>query len=170
MQDWIEFDELSLELRSQKCAPDVETLVRIGEWKSYGRNRYLFKGNRKNEVIGITSAAFKTIEEPNKEEASWKAMELLAWSDKKLRGVGIPMVSLLISMYEPRNFAVIDRYVWNLLFPRKKLLEGGSISNKQQWFDFISEVRKLADNNDMSCRDIEAALWLKWSYSETSQP
>jgi hypothetical protein len=158
------FHSLGLKLRRERCVPDKATLVRIGNWKAYGRIRELLKEkNKKSKTVKETSReAFEMIRQEASIKGSTRAIECLRDGIKDL---GIPMASAILTMYDPLNFGVIDSRVWSTLFRKKT----SRITSYGQWERYLCEIRRLAKLHQMKCREIDAALWFVGSQNARSR-
>jgi hypothetical protein len=78
---------------------DRQELRSIGEWKTSGRRiDHHLRSNTADEVVTTTKAAFV----PNARDAD--RVEVLT----DLTGVGVPVASAILTMHDPKEFAVID--------------------------------------------------------------
>jgi len=157
------FHSLGLKLRREKCIPDKTTLVKIGNWKAYGRIKKLLKSkNRKNRTIKETSRkAFEMIHRDPSINESVRAIKCL---QDGIKGLRIPMASAILTMYDPMNFGVIDKRAWLTLF-RKETNQIGY----DQWKRYLSKITRLARLHQMKCREIDAALWFVGSVNARSR-
>jgi len=156
ISDATEFDRLSLIVQSEKCVPDKDTLRSIGKWKSYERTSHLLKKNSNEKVRSTTAEAFRMIRGRDLIHESEDAMKHL----RHLQGVGIATASALLAMYDPKNFAVIDRLAYGELFPNRT----DEITSYAQWKEYLDQVMRLAHAHNLDCRDIDTALWFVGSF------
>jgi hypothetical protein len=162
------FDALSNELQSLRCVPDTRTLIEIGEWKARKRITGRLQGNKDSDVRDTSKTAFEMIERFTPTQgglkASIQAIKCLREGfdgqrkRKPIQGMGIPMASVLLAMYSPKDFPVIDRLAYSLLCP-KESVQGVEISGYKQWTTYLERVQGLANRHGLGCRDIDSALW-----------
>ncbi len=167
--DVLEFDSLHEALRSHDCVPDRKTLLRIGDWKTPRAKRWLGE-NEDADIASTTKRAFQIVMREKTLEASNHAMELLWDDDEGLYGLGVPMASTLLTMFDPVNFGVIDTYAWYCLFDEKDI----QTSSVAHWERYLPLIQRIAQERGMRCRDADASLWyagqIRYSLSELSPP
>jgi hypothetical protein len=155
ISDANDFDTLCGELKKEGCVRDKTLLIRIGNWKAYGRIKDTIQCSEKNEKVAeITRQVFKTIRDNHSVDSSVAAIKSL---HRELDGIGIPMASTLLAMYDPDNFAVIDRWAFSTLFPEQK--GAIEIASYKQWRKYMGKILSMRQKTGLRCRDIDASLW-----------
>ncbi|MFT5424389.1 MAG: hypothetical protein ACI89L_002184 [Phycisphaerales bacterium] len=131
---WLTFDELAA----------------IAHWKSARITRHIQK-NVPEDVTLITRAAFQL------EADSARVLTLQA-----LRGVGLPMASVLLHLCHPDPFPVIDyRALWSLRYEKEPPY------SIPLWIEYVRVCRELAGQTGLSMRVLDRGLW---QYSKVHQP
>lgn len=121
-----------------------EEFYKICMWKSVRpKQRYL---KNKETIQAITTEAFL-------EKDELKKMEKLC----TLKGVAIPTASAILTIVYPDRYAIIDirclEMLQELKFPLKKIM---SLNN---WFKYLAIARELADENNLTPRQIDKVLF-----------
>lgn len=139
-----------------------EQLRKIGKWKSPRIDRHL-KKNTATEVEVETAAAFSA-------SSSEQAAETLI----ELNGVGVPVASSILTMYDPTEYAVIDYRVLRALpvidpqlaDPRtyrdyRDFLEHfRSYGDRPDTYQFyMDRVDQIAADEGLTPREVDMALW-----------
>lgn len=115
-------------------------------WKSRRPKKY-YNENLESEIKNQTKLAFL---EDNDDKAK---IELLT----QLRGVSIPTASAILSVTDPKNYPIIDiRCI-------ESLKDLGLISwdniNINNWMEYLTIVRNIADQHKKTAREIEKGLF-----------
>lgn len=128
-----------------------EDVAAIVEWKTKGRCRSLFKRNTSTQVCTALRRAVEAI--ANRDD------ELAMQSLMRLRGVGVPVASTILTFIDPRKYTIIDF----------RALESLNCLRKGQpslalYFMYLKRCREIAKENCVSLRVLDKALW-QWSYT-----
>ena len=145
------FDYLHSALRRDKCVRSTARLTWIGDWKAPRTKPWLGK-NLDRDVSRVTREAFSMVEQDPALENSIAAIKTL-WNG--LYGIGIPMASTLLTLYDSKHFGVIDTFGWFCLFNEEDV----QITRFRQWEEYLTVIRELAGTHRLECREIDAALW-----------
>ena len=118
-------------------------------WKS-PRARRLWEKNSAARVRAVSGAALATRDERTR-------MELLT----RLRGVGVPMASAILTLIDPRRYGVLDIRAWQLLFAVRSVdvNRRGQGFTIAQWLDFLGALRHHARRLGVSARAVEYTLF-----------
>lgn len=133
-------------------APD-ELLV-VGYWKSPRPIRFLVQ-NRTSRIKELTHESFTTDQQP------WKPLV-------QLRGVGIPVASALLTVWQPDNFTVVDFRALHTLRAHGESFGSMTVGDRpQSWWEqhydlYVRGCRELAKRTRRSLRAVDRALWC-WS-------
>lgn len=148
------FTLLTKEIRRQKYL-NLRQLWQVAFWKvgSSRNDDRIFK-NDKKEVARITKRAL------SRERSDDKRIDDLC----NLEGVSVPIASAILTVWNPRRYCIIDKYVWktycNLTGSKKK-----TYNSKSSYHEFLGFCR--AERNrigkEWTVRDIEKSLYM---YSE----
>jgi len=119
-------------------------------WKS-PRAIALVRSNRASKVRAATRRVFATRNE------SARLEELLT-----LRGVSVATASAILTMLDPRRYAVLDIRCWQLLHAMGAVTgnRAGTGFTAKNWSEFISVVRQLAKRFGAKARDVERAMYM----------
>lgn len=125
-------------------------LIEICDWKAARARKYI-KQNRKDKLKDISAKAFKAKDEKEK-------MEILT----KLHGVGIPMGSAILMLTDPKNYGVIDRRAWGVLYKLRvvKTKPRGVNFSYEEWLVYLDIIRYFARKYRVTARDVERTLYI----------
>jgi hypothetical protein len=145
----------------------AEELVEMGRWKAQSRrlDRWLSElGSEK--VRRQTRRSFQAAAEDEPEKAAEELTEL--------KGVGVPVASSVLAMFDPERYAVIDFRVLRALgFLRPGLINASEYDAYSEFLDhfrayntspetydfYMKEVRQIEAAEDLSSREVDMALW-----------
>jgi len=128
------------------------------KWKdSRQRNRSCWEANTESEIVNVSTRVFATNDEH----------ERIILLDR-LKGVGIPIASAILTLTDPQAYGVIDIRVWQVLYlygevsysPEGKKLSVG------HWMDYLPKIRQWASEFEVCVRNIERSLF---EYHKTIQ-
>lgn len=161
-QKWIEIEErVGKKIREQK-KPFYEDVVIIAVWKFLGTQarpyimRIIEEDPKKVEKI-IHRVFTGELDERQK-------IELLTQSKNKIKGVGVALVSAILTFFDPQNYGVIDENVWRAVFG-----EGGKRSfTVEEYIHLLERLRKDAKKCGMRVRDVERAYYQKGLKTKSS--
>jgi thermostable 8-oxoguanine DNA glycosylase len=119
-------------------------------WKS-PRAIALVRSNSASNIRAATRRAFAARNERARLE------ELLT-----LRGVSVATASAILTMLDPRRYAVLDIRCWQLLHTMGAVTSNraGTGFTAKNWSEFISVVRQLAKRFGVKARDVERVLFM----------
>jgi thermostable 8-oxoguanine DNA glycosylase len=121
-------------------------------WKS-SRQKNNYKINSQEDIRSITRDAFRNSVEKDR-------IKTLC----KLKGVGVPVASALLTFYNPQKYAIIDIRCVEILF------ENGEINwtriSPGSWVKYLDTVTKLAKHFKLTPRKFEKVLF---AYHRASQ-
>ena len=128
------------------------------KWKDVRQlRRSDWEANTESEVVDISTQAFATNDE-------YKRIILL----DRLKGVGIPIASAILTLTDPQAYGVIDKRVWQLLHLYGEVNydpEGEDLSIGH-WTDYLPKLRHWASEFEVGVRSIECSLF---EYHKTIQ-
>ncbi len=127
-----------------------DELLRICRWKS-ARAVPLCRSNHPATIRKLTREALTTRSERRKMEAL-----------TKLRGVGLPMASAILTLVKPKNYGVIDIRVWQLLYAIEAVHskpKGVGLTFKE-WYQYLCKLRYHAKELGVPVRAIERTIFL----------
>ncbi len=125
-------------------------LIKILRWKSPRPLRY-YEANTEENIKEITSVAFATKNE------SLKIHILTA-----LVGVRYPAASAILMFYDKNQYPVLDIRVWQQLYKGKlvKSNSRGQNFTPQQWENYLTVIRQLANDLNLTARQVEKRLFI----------
>jgi hypothetical protein len=144
----------------------VEELRRISRWKLQGgRNDANIEQNDSADVEHQTRAAFQAA-------ADVEAVNILT----ELSGVGVPLASTVLTVAYPDTYAIIDYRAFRGLAAAKPEIVDPRTNGYGAYAEFLecfrnyltkadayeyymTHVRKIAEEEELSTREIDMALW-----------
>ncbi|MBN1328580.1 MAG: hypothetical protein JXA54_03815 [Candidatus Heimdallarchaeota archaeon] len=118
-------------------------------WKSQ-RRASLCLQNKTKTVNKTFQALSANLDEKNK-------IKLL----RKLWGVGLPVASAILTIYDPINYGIIDYKTWQILYLYE--LVGtkpmGIGFSQIDWLKYLQIIRNLASEFNVKARDIDRTLF-----------
>jgi hypothetical protein len=149
----IEFEQkMGLSLR-QNNELTKEQLLSIIEWKYKTQKHYytrilkLVENLEDIEIREITHAALKLSNDYYK-------LTLLS----AIPGVGPALSAIILSFYDPHNYGILEREVWDQLFPEKKV--DVTING---YIKYIERLRNLSRDLRVPVRIVQQALLAKYT-------
>ena len=127
-------------------------LMEMGGWK-----RHTLPSQMVNNPVGhvekITAAAFHPGDD-------WEKLEKLMDRSEGLYGVGQPVASTILHLYDPERYPVFDIHALRSIRIKKKDVEG----DKKFWEKYVKFCRAKADCHVVCMRTLDRALY-KFSQS-----
>lgn len=127
-------------------------LYKIARWKS-PRRAELVRLNQAQSVRKLTGRAFTL-----KDTDPGRAASLL----DGLQGIGIRTASAVLAVIDPQRFGVVDYRVWNTLHrwqPDRYPPKSRNYWPVGRFLSCLEAIRELAHVSDLSCREVDMALW-----------
>lgn len=123
--------------------------LKMGEWKS-SRSRKWRELNSNASIVSISKRLFATDYEK-------KRTQLLT----SLSGVRIPTASAILMLTDPKNYGVIDIWVWKLLYHYGEVntKPTGTNFSFKNWYNYLMKLRFWAEKFNVNVRDIERTLY-----------
>ncbi len=145
--DYEDFDSIASDFKNKAFLTKTE-LLRIAEWKL----KNVYYPIHKKE---IESNSDKSIEETTKrainEINDKKKVEIL----DNLYGVGIPVASAILTVLNPKDYAIIDVNVWYALHFKEK--RSFTSENFRQYLEI---VRGIALKQNLTAREVDKGLFI----------
>lgn len=126
-----------------------DEFYQICMWKSVRQKQKYINNQNKIKVQNLTKIAFNEKDEKQK-------IKILC----KLRGVGIPTASAILTVVFPEKYAIIDIRCLNMLreeFDQKQKI-GKNVSLKT-WLNYLYLMRKWSGENNISPRKLDMVLF-----------
>ena len=128
--------------------------IEILKWKFQGR----LLGRQKIMLNVLGDFPTEKIEKISKEAFSsnnnYERLELLS----EIPAVQNSLASVILTFYDPENYGILDIHTWRELFgPEPQDI----FTNRKKAVGFFKKIQDLAKSNEMTCRDIEKALFKK---------
>jgi hypothetical protein len=121
-------------------------LIEVGKWKARGRIRKRIDANSEEDVSAISEHAL-AVGTPD---------YVRHWSLQRLKGVGSPMASALLSVWAPQRFTVLD------FRAAQALLRLGELPGPDETPDYPTYLhccREIAQRLGVALRQLDRALW-----------
>ncbi|MDX2077162.1 MAG: hypothetical protein SFZ02_12075 [bacterium] len=121
------------------------------KWKEpRQRKRKYWQANTEEEVKMFSTKAFSTQDE---------ARRILTLC--RLKGVGVPVASAILTLTNPTNYGVIDIRVWQVLYTYNEVDydKDGENIKALHWLDYLEKIRDWANQFNTSARLIEQTLF-----------
>ncbi|HJQ71324.1 MAG TPA: hypothetical protein VKA70_20265 [Blastocatellia bacterium] len=118
-------------------------------WKS-PRPRRLYESNSGAQIRRASIELFAA-------KCEKQRVELLT----KLKGVGVPTASAILTLTDPQDYGVIDIRVWQVLYHYGAVATraSGVGFSSENWLEFLERLRYWARKFNVSVRDVERALF-----------
>lgn len=125
---------------------DREDLLAVGRWKARGRTQAALNASKDKEIRDITRMALEA-------ELPYQHRILTL-----LHGVGVPMASALLMVWQPDQHTVIDVRAVN------SLVKNGAIDNPAPrlyppYMDYLDVCKKIRERCGGSLRTVDRALY-----------
>ncbi|MGC9778600.1 MAG: hypothetical protein HZR80_05105 [Candidatus Heimdallarchaeota archaeon] len=126
-----------------------QLLFKIAEWKSHRRSSLCLRNNN-NKV----NSTFQALESTTNDTERIKLL-------RNLQGVGIPVASAILTIYDPKNYGIIDYRVWQILYLYELVdtKPKGVGFSQADWLKYLQIIRNLANNFKVKARDIDRTLF-----------
>jgi len=129
-----------------------EDLRELLKWK-FG----MMPGRMKRELNLIEQTTNKKIIEQTKKAFQASTDKEKIKHLKSIKGFGNAVCSVALTLHDPQNFGVFDIHAWRELFGK----EPKNYFETQALIKFLEDIRRIAKENSMSCRDVEKAVFTK---------
>lgn len=148
-KETIELFELINFLNKEGCYLTKELLIKILKWKSARPLRH-YEANSEDEVRQITALAFAI-----------KSDKLKIHVLTALNGVSFATASAILMFYDKTKFPVLDIRVWQQLYKVNlvKTNPEGNNFNLNEWETYLSIIRNLASELNITARQVEKRLF-----------
>lgn len=151
---------LSIAMHTNKTLTKRD-LIKIIRWKFQGKligrgEKFVEMVNNQNEEAlkkKIHEALYNNIDENY-------TLSIL----KSIDGVGPAVSSVILTLFDPKEFCVLDRHVWNEVFNDDK-----TNFTIDDYLKLLKEIRKISNKYNMSCRNVEKALFKKNKEKSTNK-
>jgi hypothetical protein len=127
---------------------NLADLKDIAKWKST-RSANRVNGNSDSTVRQFTRIAFGLAD--NRNLPASVPIAILT----NLKGVRVPTASVILTVWKPKRYGIIDVYVWWALFGTKHKGE----FRPTDYDDYLSVVGRLQRSTGLTAREVDMALW-----------
>ena len=127
-------------------------LMEMGDWKRHTLPSQI-KNNPDGHVEKITAEVFSL-------DDDWEKLEKLMDRCEGLHGVGQPVASTILHLYDPERYPVFDIHALRSIRIKKKEVEG----DKKFWKKYVKYCQAKAECHDVCMRTLDRALY-KFSQS-----
>ncbi len=146
-EDYEDFDNIASDFKNKAFLTKIE-LLRIAEWKLKG---VWYPKHKKEIELNSDKSIEETTKRAINETNDKKKVEIL----DNLYGVGIPVASAILTVLNPKDYAVIDVNVWYALYFKEK-----------RWFtsenfrQYLEIVRGIALKQSITARGVDKGLFI----------
>jgi len=149
------FDDVNKNFQKNGCLTSEEFFA-IVIWKSNRAKTIVRKGIGKSgkTVSAITSEVSRAKTRKDKLEAL-----------RKIRGIGIPMASAILTVCYPDDFTLVDYRARTALkdyFGAE--IMGNPTVNPSAYFEYLDKCKELANENNLSLRNFDRILLGRYFY------
>ena len=150
------FGEISKNFRKNKTLSNEE-FFKIIIWKSNRAKGKVLTGIKKNNksVRRIMRDVYDT---KNPEEK----IKILT----KIKGIGLPIASAILTVCYPNKFTILDYRVWNILLKDKKVKGKNSPKTISEYLDYVDICKNYAKKLKLSLRDFDKTMWGRSFYED----
>jgi hypothetical protein len=146
----------------QQCFMSLRELQKLSRWKTGGRQQGNISVNSNEAVKAVTRTAIAVDSEVPNEPAL--PIGILT----TLQGVEIPTASTVMTVWDPKRFAILDVRVWRALSsaaqgafrPLESTRGNRRPFRLQEANTYQQVIREVAARTSMTCREIDKALWV----------
>lgn len=143
------FNEISNNFKENKTLSDEE-FFKIIIWKS---NR------TKGKILAGIKKSKKNIKELMKNVHNAKTLAEKVETLTKIKGIGLPIASAVLSVCYPKEFTILDYRVWGILFEDKKVKSKRVPNTISGYLDYVNICKNYAKELKLSLRDFDKAMW-----------
>jgi len=130
-----------------------DDLIRTIRWK-YQKN---LAGRQKRHLIFIAESDSPFIEDVSRLVFKYNNDESRLRLLFSIQGVGNALGSIILTFYDPQNYAIIDINSWRGIFEEKKPINISSSTDHA--IRFFKKLREISSQTGLTCRDIERAYF-----------
>jgi hypothetical protein len=131
-----------------------EDFIRILKWKFQGR----LVGRQKRMLNLIKDYDSRQIEQLSKKAFNSNQDEIRIDLLSQIPSIKNSLSSVILTFYNPQGYGILDIHSWRELFGKEPK---DIFSNKKKVIIFFNKLREIAKETNLSCREIEKALFKK---------
>ena len=133
-------------------------LIAVVEWKFLGNP--LWKQRRLNDVQYIDD---KKIREKSHEVFTQAQTDLERVNGLRFKGVGTAIASVILTFYNPKEYGVFDRHVWQGLFGDQpsEFFDYAFYADAENYLKVLERLRDDATIHELDVRTVEKAYFNK---------
>jgi len=150
------FGEISGSFRKNKILSEEE-FFKIIIWKSNWSKGRVLTGIRKSG---------KSVNQIMREVYNAKTPEEKVKTLIKIKGIGLPIASAILTVCYPEEFTVLDSRVWDILFKDKKVKNKTLPNTISGYLDYVNICKNYAKELNLSLRDFDKAMWGRSFYED----
>ncbi|MCL4518016.1 MAG: hypothetical protein M1587_02335 [Thaumarchaeota archaeon] len=149
---WLEdylFNEVSKSFRRRRYLKNEEFFA-VVIWKSQRQKTNILRGIQSSgcTIKSLTSHIRKA-------KTAKEKIEVLT----AIRGIGLSVASAVLTVCYPRAFTVVDHRARTSLERLGISIKGDPSNNIKAYFEYIDICKNLSNQNKMSLRNFDRALW-----------
>ena len=135
----------------------LDDLKKIVEWKFQALN-----GKKKRVFNLLTDTDNEYVQEVSKTAFKISDDKTRLLQLCTIKGVGPALASVILAFFDPNRYGVFDIHSFREIFEiRQKDTPKDLFTSPKYVLGFFRELRKLSTEVEMSCRDVEKALFKK---------
>lgn len=143
------FGEINRNFKKNKTLSDEE-FFKIVIWKS---NR------AKGKVLAGIKKSKKSIRQIMRDVYNAKNPEEKIKILTKIKWIGLPIASAILTVCYPNKFTILDYRVWDILLKDKKVKAKNPPKSISEYLDYVDICKNYAKKLKLSLRDFDRAMW-----------
>jgi thermostable 8-oxoguanine DNA glycosylase len=87
----------------------------------------------------------------------------------KIKGIGLPIASAILTVCYPEKFTILDYRVWNILLKDKKVGNKNPPNTIFGYLNYVNICKKYSRKLKLSLRDFDRAMWGRSFYESLKE-
>lgn len=139
--------------RSNRCVTKSD-LKRVIAWKFQGR----LKGRQKRTLRLLDPVPASYVLDVSILALTYEDDEIRLKLLQTINGVGLALSSVILALYDPQRYGILDIHAWRGLFGADAKLD---FAQRRHALRFFARLREISAETGLPCRDIEKAYFMK---------
>ena len=150
------FGEINRNFKKNKTLSDEE-FFKIIIWKSNRVKGKVLEGIKKsNKSVKQIMRNVYHVKTPDEK------IEILT----KIKGIGLPIASAILTVCYPNKFTILDYRVWDILLKDKKVKAKNPPKTISEYLDYVDICKNYAKKLKLSLRDFDRTMWGRSFYED----
>jgi len=149
-------NEINRDFKKNKTLSDEE-FFKIVIWKSNRAKGKVLRGIKKSR---------KSVKELMRKVYNVRTPEEKVETLIKIKGIGLPIASAILTVCYPNEFTVLDYRVWDILFKDKKVNNKNLPNTISSYLDYVNVCKNYAKELNLNLRDFDRAMWGRSFYED----